>query len=74
MCDTATAPPPSDCRRIIASAGAPVRQQPSDNATSVGVITNGRRVIIDNLGFDGWVPITVPMRGYVQGNYLGYCR
>ncbi len=73
MCDTA-APPPSNCRRIVASAGAPVRQQPSDTATSVGVITNGRRVIIDSLGFDGWVPITVPMQGYVQGSYLGYCR
>jgi uncharacterized protein YgiM (DUF1202 family) len=76
MCDTAAAaaPPPSNCRRIVASAGARVRQQPSENAASVGVVKNNRRVIIDNLGFDGWVPITVPMRGYVQGSYLGYCR
>lgn len=74
MCDTAKAPPPSNCRRIIASAGASVRQQPSDTATSVGVIANGRRVVIDNLGANGWVPITVPLRGYVQGSYLGYCR
>jgi len=30
--------------------------------------------MIDNLGSDGWVPITVPLKGYVQANYLAYCR
>jgi uncharacterized protein YgiM (DUF1202 family) len=74
MCNTAKVPAPSNCRRIVANAGAPVRKQPSENAPSVGVIANGRRVIIDNLGADGWVPITVPMQGYVQGSYLAYCR
>jgi uncharacterized protein YgiM (DUF1202 family) len=74
LCDTATAPPPSNCRRVVATGGAPVRQQPTLEASRLGAIRYGRRVTIDNFGANGWVPITVPIRGYIQSDYLGYCR
>ncbi|WP_226587993.1 SH3 domain-containing protein [Microseira wollei] len=51
-----------------------VHQAPSTDGESVGVVANGRRVTIANLGTDGWVPITVPLRGYVQSENLAYCR
>ena len=73
-CETATVPPPSTCRRVVANQGLPVREQPTPDGTTVGVVARGRRVTIESLGANGWVPITVPLRGYVQSENLAYCR
>lgn len=66
--------PPTSCRRVVAQRGANVWQAPSNDTARVGVVTNGRRVTIDSLGENGWVPITVPLRGYVLAENLGHCR
>jgi uncharacterized protein YgiM (DUF1202 family) len=73
-CGVATAPPPSDCRRVVADRELNVHQAPSTDGATVGVVNRGRRVTIENLGANGWVPITVSLRGYVQSENLAYCR
>jgi uncharacterized protein YgiM (DUF1202 family) len=72
-CEVATAPPPTNCRQVAAVRGINVHQAHSTDGESVGVVANGRRVTIESLGTDGWVPITVPLRGYVQAENLAYC-
>jgi len=76
---------PDSCRQVIARNGLNVRRQPTANSEAVGIIDsarnvtiqslgeNGRRVRIESLGTDGWVPITVLVRGYVQTENLAYC-
>ncbi len=71
-CDLANVPPTS-CRRVVAQRGTNVWQAPSTDTQSLGLVASGRRVIIDNLGENGWVPITVPLQGFVQAENLGYC-
>lgn len=73
-CEVATPPPPTNCRRVAAVRGINVHQAPSTDGERIGVVANGRRVTIESLGTDGWVPITVPLRGYVQSENLAYCR
>jgi uncharacterized protein YgiM (DUF1202 family) len=70
--DVATLPPTS-CRRVVAQRGTNVWQAPSTDTQSLGLVARGRRVTIDNLGENGWVPITVPLAGFVQAENLGYC-
>jgi uncharacterized protein YgiM (DUF1202 family) len=72
-CEAATALPPTNCRQVAAQRGINVHQVPSTDGESVGVVANGRRVTIESVGTDGWVPITVPLRGYVQAENLAYC-
>jgi uncharacterized protein YgiM (DUF1202 family) len=72
-CEAATAPPPTNCRQVAAVRGINVYQAPSTDGESLGVVANGRRVTIESLGTDGWVPVTVPLRGYVQAENLAYC-
>ncbi len=72
-CEVATPPPPTNCRQVAAQRGINVHQAPSTDGERVGVVANGRRVTIESLGTDGWVPITVPVRGYVQTENLAYC-
>ncbi|MEG4530233.1 SH3 domain-containing protein [Microcoleus sp. D2_18a_D3] len=72
-CEAATASPPTNCRQVAAARGINVHQAPSTDGESVGVVANGRRVTIESLGTDGWVPITVPVRGYVQTENRAYC-
>ncbi|MBE9124375.1 SH3 domain-containing protein [Tychonema sp. LEGE 07199] len=73
-CETANSPPPTDCRLVAAVRGINVHQTPSSEGETAGFIANGRRVTIESLGSDGWVPITVPLKGYVQSENLAYCR
>lgn len=70
----AASPPPSTCRRVVAQRGIPVRQEPSSESKTVGFISSGRRVILTGQGTNGWVPISVPFKGYVPSNQLVYCR
>jgi uncharacterized protein YgiM (DUF1202 family) len=70
----AASPPPSNCRRVVAERGIPVRQDPSRNSEIVGYVSSGRRVILEGQGVNGWVPIGVPLQGYVQSDQLVYCR
>jgi len=72
-CEAATAPPPTNSSQVAAVRGINVHQAPSTDGESVGVVANGRRVTIESLGTDGWAPITVPLRGYVQAENLAYC-
>lgn len=67
-------PPPSNCRQVSsASGGLNVRQNPSINSAIVGKVVNRRYVTIQNSGANGWVPISVPLQGYVSADYLTYC-
>lgn len=70
----AASPPPSNCRRVISKKGISARQEPSSNGKIVGYISSGRRVILTGQGASGWVPISVPLRGYVPSEQLAYCR
>ncbi len=72
-CEAATAPPPTNSSQVAAVRGINVHQAPSTDGESVGVVANGRRVTIESIGRDGWVLITVPLRGYVQAENLVYC-
>lgn len=73
-CQAANSPPPTDCRSVAAVRGINVYQTPSSDGATTGFVANGRRVTIESLGSDGWVPITVPLKGYVQSENLAYCR
>ncbi|MDV2992210.1 MAG: hypothetical protein N4J56_001864 [Chroococcidiopsis sp. SAG 2025] len=70
----AKAPPPSSCRRVVANRGIPARQEPSSDSKVVGYISSGRRVILTGRGANGWVPISIPFKGYVPSAQLVYCR
>ncbi|MGB3207174.1 MAG: SH3 domain-containing protein [Crinalium sp.] len=65
--------PKNVCRKVTATGGLNVRQQPSINSRIVGRVANRRNVTIRNLGDNGWVRISAPLRGYVAANYLRYC-
>ncbi len=62
-----------NCRAVSAVGGLRVRQAPSLNAPIVDVLPNGRTVAIENLGRNGWIPISYPVNGYVSANYLNGC-
>jgi uncharacterized protein YgiM (DUF1202 family) len=66
-------PPPKNCREVSKGGGAYIRQEPSIKSNVVGVVPNGRNVTIENRGANGWVPISVPLQGYVSAAYLTYC-
>lgn len=70
----AASPPPSNCRRVVSEKGIPARQEPSSDSKVVGYISSGRRVILTGQGTNGWVPISVPFKGYVPSAQLVYCR
>jgi uncharacterized protein YgiM (DUF1202 family) len=70
----AKSPPPSSCRRVVANRGIPARQEPSSDSKVVGYISSGRRVILTGRGANGWVPISIPFKGYVPSAQLVYCR
>ena len=70
----AKAPPPSSCRRVVANRGIPARQEPSNDSKVVGYISSDRRVILTGKGANGWVPISIPFKGYVPSAQLVYCR
>lgn len=69
-----SSPPPKNCREVSRNGGLYVRQEPSNNSNVVGVVPNGRNVTIENRGANGWVPISVPLQGYVSAANLTYCR
>lgn len=70
----AASPPPNNCRLVISTTGIPARQEPSNDSKLLGYISSGRRVIITGRGANGWVPISVPFKGYVPSDRLAYCR
>jgi len=70
----AKSPPPSSCRRVVSDRGIPARQEPSSDSKVVGYISSGRRVILTGRGANGWVPISIPFKGYVPSAQLVYCR
>jgi uncharacterized protein YgiM (DUF1202 family) len=71
---SAGTPPPKNCRRVVAERDIPVRQDSSSNSEIVGYIASGRRVILEGQEANGWMPIKVPLQGYVQLNQLADCR
>lgn len=73
-CQAAATPPNQNfCRRVVANAGIVVRRSPSINAARVGAVSNNRNVLIAERGKNGWIPISLPLIGYVHSKYLGYC-
>jgi hypothetical protein len=73
LCKFVTPTLPSFCRIAIADNGIVVRRKPSINAARVGVIPKARSITINSRGRNGWVETVLPLRGYVQSKYLGYC-
>lgn len=66
-------PAPKNCREVSQKGSLYVRREPSTNSAVVGVVPNGRNVTIENLGTNGWVPISAPLEGYVSAANLTYC-
>ncbi len=66
-------PAPKNCREISQRGGLSVRREPSINSAVVGVVPNGGNVTIENIGTNGWVPISAPLEGYVSAANLTYC-
>ncbi|AFZ17995.1 SH3 domain-containing protein [Allocoleopsis franciscana] len=66
-------PAPTKCRAVSKRGGLYVRQEPSINSAGVGAVPNGRNVTLENLGANGWVPISAPLQGYVSAANLTYC-
>lgn len=61
------------CRRVSTNGGRlNVRRVPGGRI--VGKLYNGTRVRISGYSSNGWVRVTGPIRGYVSGAYLSYCR
>lgn len=74
LTDCASAPPPPpNCRQVTAANGIYVYEQPLAKSAIVGVIANGRYVMVENQTSTGWVPISIPLKGYVFANYLSEC-
>jgi hypothetical protein len=67
------APVPANCRRTSVQVPIGVRREPSFDSDLVGVLLRGTRVSIENLGANGWVPISAPYQGYVYAGYLTEC-
>jgi uncharacterized protein YgiM (DUF1202 family) len=63
-----------DCRAVVSDVrGLNVRQSPSATADVLGVVPGGAEVTLENLGANGWVPISEPYSGYVSARYLTPC-
>ncbi|MGB3311454.1 MAG: SH3 domain-containing protein [Nodosilinea sp.] len=62
------------CRQVTTNInGLNVRQGPTLTANVIGVVPGGNTVTLDNIGQNGWAPITEPFNGYVSTSYLVYC-
>jgi hypothetical protein len=62
------------CRQVLPGIGGlNVRATPTLEAEVVTVLSGGSTVTIDNLGAEGWVPISAPVEGYVSSRYLQNC-
>ncbi|MEC4892870.1 MAG: SH3 domain-containing protein [Oscillatoria sp. PMC 1051.18] len=59
---------------MLAQPGLNIRQEPSINSPIFGRLAYSRNVEIEDLGRNGWVEISTPVKGYVSSDYLGYCR
>ncbi len=64
---------PVTCRRVTNMDGLVVRAQPSIDSERVAFVPRGSNVTIANRGAGGWVPIQVPIEGYISSNGLAYC-
>ncbi len=49
------------CRRVIAPEGATIHQSPAVDSPALGTVSSQRSLTIQNLGGNGWVPITAPL-------------
>lgn len=67
-------PATSFCRRVAATEGMPVRQNPSLNSAVLGSLIDGQEITIVNRGTNGWVPISSPINGYVLAVGLVMCN
>lgn len=65
--------PPANCRRVSDPSGSYVRQGPSISGAVIRTLENGRFVNIVNRGANGWVPIDLPVQGYIASSSLVYC-
>lgn len=73
--ETALIAQAENCRQVSAPIGGlRVMAEPSVYSASVGVVADGRNVTIQNLGADGWVPITAPLEGYIPAEFLTTCN
>lgn len=64
---------PDSCRQVSAQGVLGIRQQPSSESPVVGNLANNQRVVIQNRGNNGWVPILSPVEGYIPAANLVYC-
>lgn len=70
---TVVSQPPigTGCRQVNMASGLNVRDTPGGNI--IGSLEKDRYVYITDEGYEGWVPITKPMDGYVRSDELTYC-
>jgi len=78
-CQTVSQVPPGgvgldSCRLVSAEASIPVWLGPAESGLISGYIADGQTVTIENLGSDGWVPISEPASGFIEAENLTYCR
>ena len=70
---TGVSQPPigTGCRKVNMPSGLNIRDTPGGNI--IGSLEKDRYVYITDEGYEGWVPITKPMDGYVRSDDLTYC-
>ncbi len=70
---TGVSQPPigTGCRKVNMASGLNVRDTPGGNI--IGSLEKDLYVYITDEGYEGWVPITKPMDGYVRSDELTYC-
>jgi uncharacterized protein YgiM (DUF1202 family) len=66
-------PQPDNCRRVKTSDGAALNVRATPSGNIVGTLPDRTLVTIDNLGANGWVPISSPQTGYIFASYLSPC-
>jgi uncharacterized protein YgiM (DUF1202 family) len=66
-------PQPTNCRRVKTSDGAALNVRNAPGGNIIGTLPDRTLVTINNLGANGWVPISSPQTGYISASYLAQC-
>lgn len=62
-----------NCRRVFPPEGVYVHTQPTVYGSIIGSIAGGRYVRIESENINDWIPISIPLKGYVFAGYLTSC-
>ncbi|BAZ09039.1 hypothetical protein NIES4071_08450 [Calothrix sp. NIES-4071] len=64
----------NNCRQVRTMNGLYVFDQPSIKGSVIGFLDYGQDVTIRNLGKNGFVPISSPIKGYIFAKFLNSCK